>query len=87
MLPGLRSKHVDKIWRAMRAAGVLSVNLEVKGVAGPVRLTEGLLIEFLVLMRGNHVDQLMGTWIGGIAEIAKLRASGAAAKKVEGDAS
>lgn len=73
MIPGLtRSKHAEKIWAAMKLAGVESFSIRIRGV-GEVALTRALLFEFLCLLRGNKVDQLVGPWVNGLRDLFQMR--------------
>lgn len=83
MIPGLiKSKHVQNIWAALKAAGVEGMSIQLKGV-GSVPLSRGLLLEFLCLLRGNKVDQLVGPWVHGLKDILKVRATVAPANGKE----
>lgn len=76
MLKGVRSKHVEKLWAAFRAHGVEAISLHFKD-CGEVRLTGKVhVVEFLLMLRGNDLDQLMGSWLMGMKELVKHRRPG-----------
>lgn len=74
MIPGItRSKHVFKIWDALKAAGVEGISIQIKR-HGTLTLTKVLVVEFICLMRGNKVDQLVGPWVDSLKALPQIRA-------------